>query len=137
MKVKQLIAGIMIGITLSTPLTTEGKSLLAHCKEVRKQERLVKIFDGTDLNKDKIWNTLDNKGDLVIEIDYGVVRNNKGDGRILNTTSKRNNYISYRRVRGARKGDIIMSVFVYSPDRKSWDDIEMRYDWILDNRKGK
>lgn len=135
MKLKQFVAGIMIGATLMSPVATEGKSLLSHCRQIRKQEQLVKVLDGRNLASDKVWNTLEGKGDLVIEIDYGVVLNSKGDGRILNTSSKRYNYISYRRVKGVHKGDVIMSVFIYAPDRMAYDDDLVRYDWIIDRRK--
>lgn len=134
MKLKQFVAGILLGATLMSPITTEGKSLLNHCRQIQRQEKLVKILDGQNLHSKKTWQILEGKGDLVIEIDYGVVTNNKKDGRVLNTTSKKYNYISYRRVKGARKGDVIMSVFIYSPDRRAYDDDLARYDWIIDRK---
>ena len=134
MKLKQFLAGILLGATLMSPISTEGKSLLSHCRQIQRQEKLVKVLDGKDLNSKKTWQILEGKGDLVIEIDYGVVTNNKGDGRVLNTTSKKYNYISYRRVKGARKGDVIMSIFIYGPDRKAYDDDLARYDWIIDRK---
>ena len=133
-KITHIVVGIMIGIIL-TATATEGRSLLAHCKAIRKQEKLIKVLDGKDLAKETVWNTLEGKGDLVIEIDYGVVLNSKGDGRILNTSSKRYNYISYRRVKGVHKGDVVMSVFIYAPDRRAYDDDLVRYDWIIDKRR--
>ena len=133
---KRTITAILIGATLlASPITTEGRSLLAHCRQIRKQEKLVRVLDGKNLANDAVWRTIDGNGDLVIEIDYGVVLNSRGDGRLLNTTDKGHNYISYRRVKGARKGDIVMSVFILPPDRKAWDDIAERYDFIIDRRR--
>ena len=121
-------------IMLSLPISATGKSFpsLATLRKVRKREGLVRVLDGKDMASRKVDRILSGKGDLVIEISYGIVLNAKGDGRMINTSSKRYNYISYRKVKGARKGDVVMSVFIYSPDRKGADDISDRYDWIVD-----
>lgn len=121
-------------IMLMLPISAIGRSFpsLAVLRKVRKREGLVRVLDGKDMASRKVDRILNGNGDLVIEISYGVVLNAKGDGRLINTSSKRYNYISYRKVKGVRKGDVVMSVFIYSPDRKGADDIADRYDWIVD-----
>lgn len=52
---------------------------------------------------------------VVIEIDIGIVKNNKKDGEILNVTNPNfGRYICYKRVKKAKKGDKIISIFVYN-----------------------
>ena len=52
---------------------------------------------------------------VVIEIDIGIVNNNKKDGEILNVSRPDfGKYICYKRVKKAKKGDKILSIFVYN-----------------------
>lgn len=68
---------------------------------------------------------------IVIEVDVGVVTNNKKDGEILNISNPEvGRYISYKRVKKAKKGDIILSIFVYN-NTNYFDDTDIRIDKIV------
>ena len=79
---------------------------------------------------------LEKRGDdIIIEKIVGTVINNKLDGRIMNAANPKYNYISYRSVKGAKKGDTILTICIYNPGNSYCDDIEVRYDYIIDRRK--
>lgn len=65
----------------------------------------------------------------LIEKIKGVVLNNKGDGRITNTTQKYYNYISYRGVKGAKKGRRVITYCVYDNSNEI-DTIVKRIDIV-------
>lgn len=67
-------------------------------------------------------------GNIVIEKCIGRVTSENGDGKILNGEG----YISYTGVSGAKKGNVILTYFVYSPDSNFEDDIISRFDYIID-----
>lgn len=87
----------------------------------------VEVYETDDLSTE-ILETRQGKGKLIIERCVGIVTDaEKGDGKILNTTSEYD-YISYRGVKGnLHKGDIVITYFVYNPDNNYVDDME-RYD---------
>lgn len=131
----KVTAAIMAAITLATaPVSADSCS---RYRRERKRHHLIEVMDGIDLASDRFNDTVNRKGNLVIEITYGRVIDRKGNGRILNTTDLKHRYISYKRVKGKHKGDVIMSVFIYGPDRKAYDDDLARYDWIIDCRHHK
>ena len=70
---------------------------------------------------------------LVIERLVGVVLNEDGDGRVLNTSDPYYNYISYRSVPNAHTGDIVVTYCIYDPSTDVEDDIMERFDTIICN----
>lgn len=123
---KSIITILIIAILVSacTPVMAASKP--------KKQDNLsVKVYD-----PDKLTFKILNKRKsniLIIERCVGVVTNSKRDGKIFNTKSK-NNYISYRRVKGAKKGDKIVSFFIYNPYTQYDDDIVCRLDEIIETK---
>lgn len=92
----------------------------------------IEIWETDDLTLDEII-TRQDRGALVIERMVGVVLNENGDGRVLNTEDTYYNYISYRYVTGARPGDIVVTYCIYNPENNVEDDIIERYDTIICN----
>ena len=66
-------------------------------------------------------------GNIVMEKCIGRVTSENGDGEILNG----NGYISYTGI-NAKKGNVILTYFVYNPDSNFEDDIISRFDYIID-----
>lgn len=92
----------------------------------------IEIWETDDLTLDEIV-TRQDRDALVIERLVGVVLNDAGDGRVLNTADQYYNYISYRSVPGARPGDIVVTYCFYNPENDVEDDIIERYDTIICN----
>lgn len=92
----------------------------------------IEIWETDDLTLDEII-TRQDRDALVIERMVGVVLNDAGDGRVLNTEDTYYNYISYRYVTGARPGDIVVTYCIYNPENNVEDDIIERYDTIICN----
>ena len=92
----------------------------------------IEIWKTDDLTLDAIV-TRQGRDALVIERLVGVVLNDAGDGRVLNTTDDYYNYISYSSVPGARTGDIVVTYCFYNPENDVEDDIIERYDTIICN----
>ena len=68
--------------------------------------------------------------DIIIEKTIGTVINEKLDGRIFGADEY--NYISYKYVKGAQKGDVILTICIYPPGSDGEDDICQRFDYIID-----
>lgn len=47
------------------------------------------------------------------------------------------NYISYKGVKGIRKGDVVLTICIYNPGTNYEDDIVERFDYIIDRKGGK
>ena len=67
---------------------------------------------------------------LVVEVCYGKVTDNKGNGKVLNTSDKTYNYISYRGVKGAKKGKHVLTLIVYG-NSNVVDDVAFRIDKVV------
>lgn len=88
---------------------------------------LIKVINSPDLTSEMLTSR---NGKLIIEQAVGIVTDEKtGAGHLLEDPSY---YISYRRVNGVQKGDIICTYFVYNPDSDYEDDILLRFDYIID-----
>ena len=92
----------------------------------------IEIWETDDLTLEDIL-TRQDRDALVIERLVGVVLNDAGDGRVLNTTDDYYNYISYNSVPGARPGDIVVTYCIYDPETDVEDDIIERCDTIICN----
>lgn len=90
---------------------------------------IVKVYTTNQLEKSNILETRKNKNIIVIEKITGVVIDNNKNGKI-NTKSKYN-YISYKGVKGAKKGNKIVTYLLYNPDSNYIDDVVYRYDKVI------
>ena len=85
------------------------------------------FYETSELNSDVLQHR---NGKVIIERCVGVVISDGKDGKILNSSDAAHNYISYAGVKGAKKGDKIVTYFVYDPETNYEDDILERYDYI-------
>lgn len=67
---------------------------------------------------------------MYIERIIGKVTDNEKNGKILNPPEDGGYYISYASVKGARKGDLIITYCVYNPYSNYDDDVIERWDFI-------
>ena len=80
---------------------------------------IVNIFiNATNIH---ITDTANDHNIMYIERIIGKVTDNEKNGKVLNPPDDGGYYISYASVKGARKGDIIITYCVYNPD-PNWDD---------------
>lgn len=143
-----LLIGILIGLNLSQVKTdkviiTEDKtdyynSQVEFYDEMIEDINTLKIYDTNDLTPQVMANR---NGKIIVEKIVGRVTNDKLDGEILNcnaeeggyTNKDGGNYISYERVEGAKKGDKILTYYIYSPFTNEQDDVLTRLDFIIDD----
>lgn len=98
----------------------------------------IEIYDTSELTPQIM---ADRKGKIIVEKIIGEVTNNKLDGEILNcnvdnggyTNKDGGNYINYERVDGAKKGDKILTYYIYNPFTNEQDDVLTRMDFIIDD----
>lgn len=88
------------------------------------------IIDSHDLTEDLISNRTDHDI-LLIERVIGIVVNDDGDGRVLNTIDE-NRHISYNMIyEKYRVGTVVCTYFVYDPCTTGNDRVN-RYDYVID-----
>lgn len=131
MKKKAIIATIIL--FLAAAVTVEAASSYAFYKKLvkRKKVGVVREYYTENLTYDMLVNRGD---DIIIEKIIGTVINKKGDGRIMGAKTS-HDYISYKRVKGAKKGDTILTICIYTPGNSYEDDICERFDYIIDRAK--
>lgn len=110
-----------------------GTSSYRFYKKLVKREKIgiVREYNTEDLTYDILANR---NGDIIIEKMIGTVTNKKRDGRLMGVGS-RYNYISYRGVKGVKKGDTILTICIYNPANNYEDDIIKRFDYIIDRKE--
>ena len=143
-----LLVGILIGLNLSQVKTdkvinAEDKtdyynSQIAFYDNMIKDIDTLTIYDTDDLTPEIM---ADRGGKVVVEKIIGKVTNDNLDGEILNcnaenggyTNKDGGNYINYERVDGAKKGDKILTYYIYNPFTNEQDDVLTRLDFIIDD----
>jgi hypothetical protein len=88
------------------------------------------IWDSSQLSAEILENR---NGNLIIERVVGIVLNDAGDGKVLNTDDPYYNYISYRCIGNFRTGDIVVTYLYYNPETGYIDDVIYRSDWTVCN----
>lgn len=84
-------------------------------------------------NEDVTAEILETRGDdIIVEKIIGCCLDSKGNGEIINPADPYYNYISYRGVRGVRKGDTVLTICIYTPGNSYTDDVCDRFDYIID-----
>ena len=143
-----LFIGILIGLNLSQVkidkvITEEDKtdyynSQVEFYDEIIENVDTIKIYDTDDLTPEMMANR---NGKIIVEKIVGKVTSDKLDGVILNcdvdiggyTNKDGGNYINYERVDGAKKGDKILTYYIYNPFTNEQDDVLTRLDFIIDD----
>ena len=90
----------------------------------------IQIYEPDELNDEILMNR---NGIWIVEKCIGVVLNESGDGKILNTREEYYNYINYSGLNyEVHTGDIILTYLFYNPDTAYTDDIIIRSDYIIE-----
>lgn len=84
----------------------------------------VRFYNSTNLSTRKL-KTRKGKGVVIVEKIRGTVTDNRSNG---NTNGC---YISYKSVKGVRKGSQVVTYLVYNPRTNYIDDIIRRYDVVI------
>lgn len=113
----------IIGNTTSAPVNA------AEYTEAVKAAPMVKVIDCNDLTEEMLTTRADHNV-MYIERIIGKVTDNKKNGKIINPPKDGGYYISYASVKGARKGDTIITYCVYNPYSNYDDDVIERWDFI-------
>lgn len=127
---------LVAAIILSTGIKVEAaKRAKPKLTKYRKQaERIeeknhLNVIDTSDLTYKMITRR---KGKILVERVIGKVKNNKGDGQVLNNGDNTEyNYICYKNHIDCKKGDIIVTYVLYNPENNIEDDIIARWDYKL------
>ena len=139
---KRLFATVMVLATLITLSTTptetvNSKTKLSAYREKAKRIEINNGFDAIDSANcvDEYWT---HKGTVFVERIIGKVKDNNGNGKVLNLApdNKEYDYISYAKVK-ANKGDIVVTYLLYNPESNGEDDIIARWDYIIVHKKAK
>ena len=123
----------VITITLTTVsiIGNTFTSVQARCTEVTKNAPITKVIDCNDLTEKMLTHRSSKKRHIMyIERIIGKVTDNKKNGKVLNPPKDGGYYISYKNVKGARKGDTIITYCVYNPYSNWDDDVIERWDFI-------
>mgnify|MGYP006928590131 CR=1 FL=1 len=92
---------------------------------------VAKVIDCDKLTENMLIHRSNKKRHIMyIERIIGRVTDNKGNGKVLNPPKDGGYYISYASVKGARKGDLIITYCVYNPYSNYDDDVIERWDFI-------
>ena len=113
----------ILGNTTSAPVNA------TECSEAVKAAPMVKVIDCNDLTEEMLTTRADHNV-MYIERIYGIVTDNEKNGTVLNPPKDGGYYISYKSVKGARKGDLIITYCVYNPYSNYDDDVIERWDFI-------
>lgn len=113
----------VIGNTTSAPVNA------TECSKAVKAAPMVKIIDCNDLTEEMLTTRKDHNV-MYIERIIGKVTDNEKNGTVLNPPVDGGYYISYASVKGARKGDLIITYCVYNPFSNYDDDVIERWDFI-------
>ena len=145
--VLSLLFGIFIGRNLPQLKTNKVISSMENSQYNTSQ---VEFFDNMikDANTIEVYETSEltpqimanRNGKIIVEKIIGEVTSDKLDGKILNcdvenggyTNKDGGNYINYKRVEDAQKGDRILTYYIYNPFTNIQDDVLTRIDFIID-----
>lgn len=124
---------IILFVTLMFATEANGISPYRFYKKLIRKESIatVRTYNAEDLTGEILRNR---NGDIIIEKMIGTVVDKKGNGKLYGMGKY--NYISYKGVKGIRKGDVVLTICIYNPANNYEDDIVERFDYIID-RKGK
>lgn len=130
-KLVHTILCLMVGISIETHATSIETSYKVYggkfdTSQVEFYDNMIKnvdtieIYDTSELTHEIMMNR---SGKIIVEKIIGEVVNDSLDGRILNcdtdnegyTNKDGGNYINYERVECAKKGDKVLTYYIYSP----------------------
>lgn len=133
---KFMISFLVMSILFSFKTIVNAKSNDNYLKKYRKEaEKIEKkyglnVVDSSELTYRKITHR---KHTVILERCIGKVTNKNKDGKVLNANE--GYYISYKGV-VCRKGDIIVTYFLWNPENNFDDDVVARWDYVIEKSKG-
>lgn len=132
---KRIIMVLLVSwllVVIFYPIEVNAVSKLDYYREqAREIEKLdnLKVIDTSRLTYKIITHR---KGKVIIERVIGRVKNNKGDGQVINQgRNTEYNYIYYGGWIDCKKGDIIVTYCLYNPENNADDDVIARWDYKL------
>ncbi len=129
------LAGIALSATMAVNAAAVNMNI-GHNKSRQQttiamdEYHVIQLYDSAELSGGMLRHR---NGDIIIEKVIGRCMNNKGKGKVLNAYNPNHDYISYRGCRGVKKGDIVLTYLVYSPDTNCIDDVAIRSDYVIEN----
>ena len=133
----------MVGISIGSHATNNAQPTIINAQDGKfnssqvefydnmvANANIIEIYDTSELTHDIMKNR---DGKIIVEKIIGEVTNNKLDGKILNCHVNNGDFISYKRVENAKKGDKIVTYFIYNPFNNVEDDVMTRLDFIIDD----
>ena len=99
--------------------------------DVAKNAPITRVIDCDKLTEKMLTHRSSKKRHIMyIERIVGRVTDNNKNGKVLNPPKDGGYYISYKSVKGARKGDLVITYCVYNPFSNYDDDVIERWDFI-------
>ena len=127
-KLKKVITITLASISILGNVTSAPVQA-TECSEAVKAAPITKVIDCNDLTEEMLTTRTDHNV-MYIERIIGKVTDNKKNGKVLNPPKNGGYYISYRSVKNARKGDLVITYCVYNPYSNYDDDVIERWDFI-------
>lgn len=129
-KVNIMLVLFVIVIAILSTIDAEAATsngINQYRRQARKIEKRYKLkaIDSSKLTYKMITNR---KNSVILERCIGKVKNKNKDGKVLN--ANKGYYISYRGVK-CKKGDIIVSYFLWNPENNMDDDVVARWDFVI------
>lgn len=135
--VASLLTGVFIGCHAhDIPVNQTENKQVNQCSQVQFYDSMIQnantieIYDASEMTEEILTNR---NGKIIVEKIIGKVTNYKLDGKILNCNANNEGYINYKRVDGAKKGDKIVTYYIYNPFTNTPDDVLTRLDFIIDD----
>lgn len=133
MKKKTTIITVILSLIITITVSAAGIHSVRWYKKYIKRNKIAKVREY--YTEDLTYEILRDRGDdIIIERIIGECIDKKGNGKVMGADPKYN-YISYKGVKGVRKGDVILTICIYTPGNNYEDDICERFDYIIDRRK--
>ena len=127
-KLKKALVVTLASISIIGNTTSAPVNATEYTKAV-KAAPITKVIDCNDLTEEMLTTRTDHNV-MYIERIIGKVTDNKKNGKVLNPPKNGGYYISYRSVKNARKGDLVITYCVYNPYSNYDDDVIERWDFI-------
>lgn len=130
---KKKLVTFMLFMSMVTATEATAISPYRFYKKLVKKESIgiVREYNAEDLTGNILCSR---NGDIIIEKMIGTVVDKKGNGKLMGVGSHYN-YISYKGVKGIRKGDVVLTIAIYNPANNFEDDIIERFDYIIDRKE--
>lgn len=117
------IASILLCIAICPIATQSELDYYAYADNCE----LIEIIDSNKLTVEALESR---NGKLIIEKVIGIVDDAEtGKGHVIDNVDY---YISYKNVKDIENGNVICTYFIYNPDTNYYDDIMLRFDYIID-----